>query len=134
MYYEEDNPRYRHRREAPPHHREHLQDARSRWGEPRPQIDLHRDKQQPYDIGRFEERGQFHQHREDWQPEQGYGRHYRAQHPDQDREPMWRRRNTHFSADNQHANDRWQQPPLPGPEQHRRRQGPPDEYWQHRER
>ncbi|AKD02582.1 hypothetical protein POKO110462_08700 [Pontibacter korlensis] len=140
MHHEEQDPRHphhwehqRHRRH--PHHPEHFNDFRSRWGEPVPAINLHRQDWQQEDIGRFEQEGRYH--REEWLPEQRQHPNHFNQHPQQQHpwegqrppEPIWRQRDVHFDPGNQRVEDRWyEDPTMPHP-----RRRPPrhyDGFWQ----
>ncbi|PRY09860.1 hypothetical protein CLV24_11765 [Pontibacter ummariensis] len=119
------------RREAPPYNDRYFNDFRSRWGEPSPSIELHQYDWQPREVGRFPEEGRYHQHRDEWLPNQ---RRQQAPRPSnqQYREPIWRQQDVHFDRSNQRAEDRWYQDPLmPHPDKRRRRrQGPPDQHWE----
>ncbi|GAB3530940.1 hypothetical protein GCM10027443_12400 [Pontibacter brevis] len=135
MHHDEHNPRHphyremRHRRENHPNQERerYFNDFQSRWGEPSPPLNLHRNEWHPRDVGRFERQGQFHQ--EEWLPNQRRGQ----QPPRQENKPRdisWRQRDVNFNRDNQRAEDRWQQDEtIPHPDdRRRRRQGPRDEY------
>ena len=139
MHHDEHNPRHphqsdlRHRREQHPNHERerYFNDFKSRWGEPSPPLDLNnRNDWQPREVGHFEREGQFHQHREEWLPENQRRHHPQHQEHQQGEDTSWRQRDVNFNRDNQHANDRWQQDSsMPHPDdRRRRRQMPRDEH------
>lgn len=130
MHHDENDPRHshhnrdmRHRREQQPdHERErYFNDFKSRWGEPSPPLDLHRNDWQSQDIGRFEREGQFHQHREEWLPNQR-GQQQPKRNENQQRDTSWRQRDVNFDRNNQRAENRWRQDDsIPHPDDSRRR-------------
>jgi hypothetical protein len=103
-----DRDRFREERNRRP---EHLQDARSRWGEPDPRMGPHNDEWRRAD----EERRQHDfAHRQDWRPfEQRSNRHF--QNEDRNRygyrnEQQGRQQhNDSYRGYNQQADDRWDQ-------------------------
>ena len=129
MHHDENNPRHpqhnrdmRHRREQHPNHghERNFNDFKSRWGEPSPPLDLHRNEWQPRNIGRFEREGQFHQQQEEWLPNQR--RHQQPRQENQQNDTSWRQRDVNFGRDNQRAENRWQQDDtIPHPDDKRRR-------------
>ena len=152
MHHDENDPRHPHyrdprqRREQPPEdfaRDRYFNDFKSRWGEPAPPLNLHREEWQPREAGRFEQEGRFHQHREEWLPNERRHQHPHQEHPQhehhpRDRDTSWRQRDVNFDRDNQRAEDRWQQhDDLPHPDDRRRhRQGLPeqDRFWDERNR
>lgn len=138
MHHDENNPRHpqhnqemRHRREQHPNHgrERYFNDFKSRWGEPSPPLNLHQNEQDLRELGRFEREGRFHQHREEWLPNQ-QRRPQPPRNENQPRDISWRQRDVNFDRNNQRAEDRWQQDDtIPHPnDRRRRRQGPRDEY------
>lgn len=142
MHHDENDPRHTHnpdlrqrREHRPPYERErYFNDFKSRWGEPSPPLNLRPNEWEPRNIGRFEQQGQFHQHREEWLPERRGQQPSRHDH--QHREPIWRQRDVHFDSSNQRTEDRWEQddsiPHLD--DRYRRRQGSRDSYRGERDR
>lgn len=145
MQHDKNDPRHPHHRD-PRHRREqhpegfrrdqNFNDFKSRWGEPSPPLNLHQDEWPPRDSGRFEQRGRFHQQREEWLPNERRQQHPR--HEQQQRDTSWRQRDVNFDRNNQRAENRWQHnETIPDPDDmRRRRRGLPDHdrYWEERDR
>ena len=145
MHHDENDPRHPHhrdqrfRREQRPEGFERDQnfnDFKSRWGEPSPPLNLHRNEWPPRDMGRFEqEERRFNQQREEWLPQERREHQQHDQHP-RDRDNSWRQRDVNFDRNNQRAEDRWQQDsPIQDPDDsRRRRRGLPGQDWNWDER
>ncbi|MEJ8801193.1 hypothetical protein [Pontibacter sp. H249] len=158
MRHNENENRHRHHREMhhhrerhhPPHHEEHFQDFRSRWGEPEPLIHLNHqgrhshEMRHPEDIRHPQDmsRPQDMRHWRDENHPENYGRHPEEDWHDprhnayeQHREPVWRQRDVYFDQSNQRAEDRWNEGDsqmMPHPKnrnEHGRRPHPRDTRW-----
>ncbi|WP_018476657.1 hypothetical protein [Pontibacter roseus] len=139
MHHEEEE-RYHERHNRPQHRDERSwheeQTFRNRWEEPQPF--MHDRERRDYEESRAQREWEHRQHRPPQAEEINRRQHgFSDDHRGADRQEeqrQWRHSPGHFTPENQHARDRWQQqenlPPLR--EQRHRRQSRRDEDWDNR--